>query len=264
MNKPVRTAVDAGSSAEANNPFVFDKPKPVASKAAAPKSEAPKPASDRTSGMPDFSALAAEAPAASAPLGFPNLVVSGSKPAKPSKPQPVAEKPKAADSKVIRVDVPAAKVAEKPVAVEKPKPVEKKSTAVAAELAGFREFAAIAGSATSPVVVAPKPTTMPAAAPSSSETAAVPQSAAPASENTSAVVTVFGQGWIPAVTDGTASLLFATAIYQGYAAFTGGLNIATGTAVVAGLIAAGVTMLAISLALRLLTRIAGKATRPCS
>jgi hypothetical protein len=180
----------------------------------------------------------------------------------------------AAIRSVTATGIATAGISEKPATASVSK---KKSSATGDSLAGFREFAAIAGSVASPtrgadvvsaadtklgpvktvsvpepVIGIPAPSLSPTSAPSVIQASGT----VVAREKHAKVAHVFGLGWIPYASDLMALVLLGASAHQVYEAISNrsALNVAVPSIVL--LAAAGVVMLAVSLMVRLLSQIA--------
>ncbi len=249
--------------------------------AAATRSPAP------AGGIPDFSMFTGEqkkaeqvVPAAASPAKVeiavktaPTVAIVSDTKTKPSpsspssspNPKPVVTKPGGAPG----LEFATAKIAEKPA---KAQAVEKKSTSATDGLVGFREFAAIAGSAVAPVVstdssttlspVVAKPTTNSSDAivrsTEATKTAAPNTAVAKAKQTKTAAI--FGRAWIPYASDSIGFAFFAASAHQVYETLANGLPLNLAVTTILSLAAAGVAMLAISLSLRLLSQIADQSS----
>ncbi len=266
------------------------------------KSEASKTVGAKPGGMPDFSGLAAATRSPAPAGGIPDfsmfsgeqkkaeeVVPVAASPAKieiavktaptvaivsdaKAKPSPSSSpNPKPAVTKPIPapvLEIASAKIAEK---ATKSQAVEKKSTSATDGLVGFREFAAIAGSAVAPVIstesgttlspVAAKPTTSLDAIIRSTEPtkAATPNTGVGKAKQTKSAA-IFGLAWIPYASDSMGFAFFAASAYQVYETLANGLPLNLAVTTILALAAAGVAMLAISLALRLLSQIADQSS----
>ena len=264
------------------------------------KSEASKTVGAKPGGMPDFSGLAAATrspvpaggipdfsmfsgeqkkaeevePVAASPAKIeiaiktaPTVAIVSDAKAKPSpssSPKPVVTKPIPAPV----LEIASAKIAEK---ATKSQAVEKKSTSATDGLVGFREFAAIAGSAVTPIIstesgttlspVVAKPTTSSDAIIRSTEPtkAATPNTGVGKAKQTKSAA-IFGLAWIPYASDSMGFAFFAASAYQLYETLANGLPLNLAVTTILTLAAAGVAMLAISLALRLLSQIADQSS----
>ena len=243
--------------------------------AAATRSPAP------AGGIPDFSIFTSEqkkaehvVPVAASPAKVeipvktaPTVAIVSDTKTKPSSSpnlKPVVPKPIAAPV----LEIATAKIAEKPA---KSQAVEKKSTSATDGLVGFREFAAIAGSAVAPVIstesgttlspVAAKPTTSLDAIIRSTEPtkAATPNTGVGKAKQTKSAA-IFGLAWIPYASDSMGFAFFAASAYQVYETLANGLPLNLAVTTILALAAAGVAMLAISVALRLLSQIADQSS----
>ena len=235
-------------------------------------------------GSPDFSMFTGEQkkadevlPIAASPAKVeiavktaPTVAVVSETKAKPSpspNPKPVVTKPVA----VPVIEIATAKIADKPI---KSQAVEKKSTSATDGLVGFREFAAIAGSVVAPVIstesgttlsplspVVAKPTTSSDSLVRSMEPTktAVPNTGVAKAKQTKTAA-IFGLGWIPYASDSMGFAFFAASAHQVYETLAKGLPLNLAVTTILSLAAAGVAMLAISLALRLLSQIADQSS----
>lgn len=263
------------------------------------KSEASKTVSAKPGGMPDFSGLAAATRSPAPAGGIPDFsmftgeqkkveeeqpaaassakveiavktaptvaIVSDTKTKSSPSPKPVVTKPIAAPV----LEIAAAKIAAKPA---KSQAVEKKSTSATDGLVGFREFAAIAASAVAPVVSTDSGTTLSAvvAKPTTNSSDAIVRSTEPtktATPNTAVAkakqtktAAIFGLAWIPYASDSMGFAFFAASGHQVYETLANGLPLNLAVTTILSLAAAGVAMLAISLALRLLSQIADQSS----
>ena len=191
-----------------------------------------------------------------------------------TKPEVPAVKANAAPVKPLVEKATPEKAAEKPAA-EKPL---KRASSAAASLPGFAEFAAIAGSVSetaSSVDISAEPSKASSATPQSplpsnlelagkavagqvaaaATISAAPKSTAEATPKKRGTANTSAKHPLTYVVDVTAGLLFATAGYQLYQAFTTGA-LAAGIPSAIGTIATGVGLIALSQAIRLLLRIA--------
>ncbi|MGV3486224.1 MAG: hypothetical protein ACO1RT_17530 [Planctomycetaceae bacterium] len=298
VKESVRSPSASGSPASAENVAISDRPKAVAA-----KPEPAKTSAASKNALPDFAAIATAAASSSPAAALPDFAglniktrPSETKKATSKSPATVAEgkdavtpqpaevaikQPKSAaetDKKAdkgLTKELPRAlekpqvlgkpQVLEKPQAVEKSQAAEKKPSEPVNDLAGFREFAAIVGSASSPAVPIVADTESSSRSPevvAVADSAAVDKLPAPKSGSVSSreksvkAGRLFGQAWIPALVDASAWLLFATAIYVIYAVATGAVNAVAGVAIAVALVAAGVMMLALALGVRLLMQMA--------
>jgi hypothetical protein len=231
--------------------------KPAASKPVASKLDSKKPSLD----------FLAQASVPEEPAASPFEITT-------TKPEVPAVKANAAPVKPLVEKTTPEKAAEKPAA-EKPL---KRASSAAASLPGFAEFAAIAGSVseTAPSVdISSEPSKESSATPQSplpsnlelagkavagqvaaaATISAAPKPTAEATPKKRGTANTSAKHPLTYVVDVTAGLLFATAGYQLYQAFTTGA-LAAGIPSAIGTIATGVGLIALSQAIRLLLRIA--------